>query len=129
MTTASGMSFVNDLNLTLPDERDDEEEEEDRRMSMASIATFRTEISSEGVMPRYYIPERNPARLSTASFMTDVSADAIIPASFRRPDSRATVSGSPDTSLFSDDELESDFDNSIYGTCAPFLPCLYSYHP
>ncbi|KAJ7227374.1 hypothetical protein GGX14DRAFT_629663 [Mycena pura] len=113
MTTASGMSFINDLNLTLPDERE-EEEEEDRcsRMSMASIATFRTEISSEGVMPRYYIPERNPARLSTASFMTDVSADAIIPASFRRSDSRATVSGSPDTSPFSDDE--SDFDNSIY---------------
>ena len=43
MTTASGMSFVNNLNLTLPDERE-EEAEEDRRMSMASIAIFRSEI-------------------------------------------------------------------------------------
>ncbi|KAJ7067141.1 hypothetical protein C8F01DRAFT_1018732 [Mycena amicta] len=81
MTTASGMSFINDLGLTLPEEDDNDDESDDRRsrMSMASIATFRTEVSAEGVMPRYYIPESNSARLSTASFMTDVSADAIFP--------------------------------------------------
>ncbi|KAJ7201012.1 hypothetical protein GGX14DRAFT_658727 [Mycena pura] len=83
MTIASGMSFVTDLNLTLPDEREEEEEDRCSRMSMATIATFRMEISS---------------RLPTTSFMTDhVSADAIIPASFRRHDLRATVSGSPVT--------------------------------
>ncbi|KAJ6507970.1 hypothetical protein C8R47DRAFT_63863 [Mycena vitilis] len=83
-STASGMTFMNDLNLTLPDETN---EDRPSRMSMASIATFRTEVSSDGVIPRYYVPEPNPSRLSTASFMTDVSADAIIP----RPDSRATL--------------------------------------
>ncbi|KAF8206245.1 hypothetical protein K438DRAFT_1756334 [Mycena galopus ATCC 62051] len=91
-TTASGMTFMNDLNLTLPDDADDSHRS---RMSIASIATFRTEVSSEGVMgvmPRFYVPEPNPARLSTASFMTDVSADAIIPREPRRPDSRATMS-------------------------------------
>ncbi|KAJ7928880.1 hypothetical protein B0H13DRAFT_2652803 [Mycena leptocephala] len=90
-TTASGMTFINDLNLTLPNELDDEDSRRSR-MSMASIATFRTEVSCEGIMPRYYIPEPNPARLSTASFMTDVSADAIMPRSPGRPDSRATIS-------------------------------------
>ncbi|KAJ7678972.1 hypothetical protein DFH06DRAFT_502445 [Mycena polygramma] len=83
-STASGMTFMNDLNLTLPNETN---EDRPSRMSMASIATFRTEVSSDGVIPRYYVPEPNPSRLSTASFMTDVSADAIIP----RPDSRATL--------------------------------------
>ncbi|KAF7325746.1 hypothetical protein MKEN_00425000 [Mycena kentingensis (nom. inval.)] len=85
MTTASGMSFVNDLGLTLPeDDAEDEGFELSSRMSMASIATFRTDISSEGVVPRYYIPtEPNLARMSTATFMTDVSAEGILP----RPDS------------------------------------------
>jgi len=105
-TTASGMTFINDLDLTIPDDADDESRRS--RMSMASIATFRTEVSSEGVMgvmPRYYIPEPNPARLSTASFMTDVSADGIIPRSPRRPDSRATVSrGHHRTSSIASDE-------------------------
>ncbi|KAJ7455302.1 hypothetical protein B0H11DRAFT_251331 [Mycena galericulata] len=89
-TTASGMTFLDELNLTLPNEPNDDSRAS--RMSMASIATFRTEISSEGIMPRYYMPELNPARFSTATFMTDVSAEAIIPRSPRRPDSRATVS-------------------------------------
>ncbi|KAF7327974.1 hypothetical protein MKEN_00377700 [Mycena kentingensis (nom. inval.)] len=81
MTTASGMSFVNDLGLTLPeDDADDENFDRRSRMSMASIATFRTELSSEGVIPRYYIPtEPNLARMSTATFMTDVSAEGILP--------------------------------------------------
>ncbi|KAJ7031294.1 hypothetical protein C8F04DRAFT_1041514 [Mycena alexandri] len=86
-TTASGMTFLGDLNLTLPKEED--EDSRTSRMSMASIATFRTEVSSEGIIPRYYVPEPNPARLSTATFMTDVSADAIIP---RSPRSRRTDS-------------------------------------
>ncbi|KAJ7104006.1 hypothetical protein B0H15DRAFT_926094 [Mycena belliarum] len=88
-TTASGMTFLQDLHLTMSDQPD---EDARSRMSMASIATFRTEVSSEGVIPRYYVPEFNPARLSTATFMTDVSADAIIPRFPRRPDSRATLS-------------------------------------
>ncbi|KAJ7158578.1 hypothetical protein C8R46DRAFT_1002234 [Mycena filopes] len=83
-TTASGMTFLGDLNLSLPTE--DDEDSRRSRMSMASIATFRTEVSSEGIIPRYYVPEPNLARLSTATFMTDVSADAIIPRS-RRTDS------------------------------------------
>ncbi|KAF7312506.1 hypothetical protein MIND_00264300 [Mycena indigotica] len=78
MTTASGMSFVDDMGLTLPEE-DDENDTTRWRMSNASIATFRTEVSSEGVIPRYYVPEHNPARMSTATFMTDVSADGILP--------------------------------------------------
>ncbi|KAJ7475998.1 hypothetical protein FB451DRAFT_264650 [Mycena latifolia] len=89
-TTASGMTFLQDLNLSLPDQSN--EDDRSSRMSMASIATFRTEVSSDGVIPRYYVPEPNPARLSTASFMTDVSADAIIPRFPHRPDSRATLS-------------------------------------
>ncbi|KAJ7761944.1 hypothetical protein DFH07DRAFT_917927 [Mycena maculata] len=89
-STASGMTFLADLNLTLPDEPD--EDSRRSRMSMASIATFRTEVSSEGIIPRYYVPEPNPARLSTASFMTEMSADAILPCSSRRPDSPATLS-------------------------------------
>ncbi|KAJ7261804.1 hypothetical protein B0H12DRAFT_337314 [Mycena haematopus] len=115
-TTASGMTFINDLNLTLPDDADDCS----HRMSMASIATFRTEVSSEGVMgvmPRFYIPEPNPARLSTASFMTDVSADAIIPREPRRPDSRVTVSqgsrGHHKTASIASDE-ESVLDEYFY---------------
>ncbi|KAF7336753.1 hypothetical protein MVEN_02110500 [Mycena venus] len=115
-TTASGMTFINDLNLTLPND-DADEDSRHSRMSMASIATFRTEVSSEGVMgvmPRYYVPEPNPARLSTASFMTDVSADAIIPRSPRRPDSRATVSrGHHRTSSIASDE-ESVLDEYFY---------------
>ncbi|KAF7374750.1 hypothetical protein MSAN_00360500 [Mycena sanguinolenta] len=117
-TTASGMTFINDLNLTLPDDADDDTRHS--RMSMASIATFRTEVSSEGVMgvmPRFYVPEPNPARLSTASFMTDVSADGIIPRELRRPDSRATVSrgsrGHHRTSSIASDE-ESVLDECFY---------------
>ncbi|KAJ7707538.1 hypothetical protein B0H17DRAFT_1174558 [Mycena rosella] len=111
-TTASGMSFLNDLNLTLPDQPD--EDARVSRMSMASIATFRTEVSSEGVIPRYYVPEPNPARLSVASFMTDVSADAIIPRSPRRPDSRATLSqGHQRTSSIASDG-ESVLDEYFY---------------
>ncbi|KAJ7364212.1 hypothetical protein DFH08DRAFT_930225 [Mycena albidolilacea] len=114
-TTASGMTFMNDLGLALPTD-DADDESRSSRMSMASIATFRTDISSEGVMgvmPRYYVPEPNPARLSTATFMTDVSADAIIPRSPRRPDSRATLSqGSRGhqrtSSIVSDDESVMD---------------------
>ncbi|KAK7033265.1 hypothetical protein R3P38DRAFT_2921715 [Favolaschia claudopus] len=119
-TTASGMTFVNDLNLTLPD--DDDDERRSSRMSMASIATFRTEVSSEGVMgvmPRYYIPDPNPARLSTASFMTDVSADAIIPRSPRRPDSRSQRT----LSIASDDEsvLDQHFYDAFPRPCS-FIP-------
>ncbi|KAJ6513069.1 hypothetical protein C8R45DRAFT_333810 [Mycena sanguinolenta] len=117
-TTASGMTFVNDLNLTLPDDADDDSRRS--RMSMASIATFRTEVSSEGVMgvmPRFYVPDPNPARLSTASFMTDVSADGIIPREPRRSDSRATVSqgsrGHHRTSSIASDE-ESVLDEYFY---------------
>ncbi|KAJ7364219.1 hypothetical protein DFH08DRAFT_1016306 [Mycena albidolilacea] len=110
-TTASGMTFMNNLGLALPND-DADDESRSSRMSMASIATFRTEVSSKGVMgvmPRYYVPEPNPARLSTATFMTDVSADAIIPRLPRRPDSRATLSqGSRGhqrtSSIVSDDE-------------------------
>ncbi|KAJ6576654.1 hypothetical protein DFH09DRAFT_1149939 [Mycena vulgaris] len=125
-TTASGMSFVNDLNLTLPDEP--EEDGRLSRMSMASIATFRTEVSSDGVIPRYYVPEPNPARLSTASFMTDVSADGIISRSPRRPDSRATLSqGSRDhlrpSSITSDGEsvLDEYFYDAFPRPCS-FIP-------
>ncbi|KAJ7170809.1 hypothetical protein C8R43DRAFT_67664 [Mycena crocata] len=111
-TTASGMSFLNGLNLTLPDERNDDARS---RMSMASIATFRTEVSSEGVIPRYYVPEPpNPARMSTATFMTDVSADGIMPRSHRRPDSRATISlGHGRTASIASDE-ESVLDEYFY---------------
>ncbi|KAJ6531965.1 hypothetical protein B0H19DRAFT_1273140 [Mycena capillaripes] len=122
-TTASGMTFINDLNLTLPNKQDDEDRSS--RMSMASIATFRTEVSSEGIIPRYYVPEPNPARLSTASFMTDVSADAIIPRSPRRPDSRATLSRGPHrtSSIASDDEsvLDEHFYDAFPRPCS-FIP-------
>ncbi|KAJ7773467.1 hypothetical protein B0H16DRAFT_1512449 [Mycena metata] len=110
-TTASGMTFLDDLNLTLPKE---EEDARSSRMSMASIATFRTEVSSEGIIPRYYVPEPNPARLSTATFMTDVSADAIIP---RSPRSRRT------DSVLSDEEsvLDEYFYDAFPRPCS-FVP-------
>ncbi|KAF7316683.1 hypothetical protein HMN09_00401200 [Mycena chlorophos] len=78
MTTASGMSFVDDLGLTLPEEEDefDYHHRSSSRMSTASVATFRTEMSTDGVIPRR---TATPARLSTATFMTDVSADGIVP--------------------------------------------------
>ncbi|KAJ7126833.1 hypothetical protein C8R44DRAFT_779695 [Mycena epipterygia] len=121
-TMESGMSFVNDLNLSLPNDADDEDS---RRMSMASMATFRTEVSSEGIMPRYYIPESNPSRLSTATFMTDVSADAIIPRSPRRPDSRATVARGHErtSSIMSDGEsvLDEYFYDAFPRPCS-FIP-------
>ncbi|KAJ7031403.1 hypothetical protein C8F04DRAFT_1111117 [Mycena alexandri] len=111
-TTASGMTFLGDLNLTLPKEED--EDSRTSRMSMASIATFRTEVSSEGIIPRYYVPEPNPARLSTATFMTDVSADAIIP---RSPRSRRT------DSVVSDEEgvLDEYFYDAFPRPCS-FIP-------
>ncbi|KAJ6623965.1 hypothetical protein B0H10DRAFT_2008006 [Mycena sp. CBHHK59/15] len=103
-TTASGATFLDGLNLSLPDESN--EDPRLSRMSMASIATFRTEASADAIIPRYYAPEAmnpNPARLSTASFMTDVSADAIIPRSPRRTDSHATLSADNRASVVSDD--------------------------
>ncbi|CAK5268452.1 unnamed protein product [Mycena citricolor] len=112
MSTTSGMSFVDDLNVRLPDE---EERRLSSRMSMASIATFRTDISSEGVVPRYYIPEHS-SRMSVATFRTDASADGVLP----RPDSRATISRS---SLFSDTDsvLDSGFLDSFPRPCS-FVP-------
>ncbi|KAJ7650100.1 hypothetical protein FB45DRAFT_9554 [Roridomyces roridus] len=121
-TTASGMTFLQDLHLTLPNESN-EDDTHSSRMSMASIATFRTEVSAEGVMPRYYLPESNPARLSTASFMTDMSADAIIPSASRRATlTRAPRRDSVASSVISEgDAIDEYFFDAFPRPCS-FIP-------
>lgn len=116
------MTFLDDLNLTLPNENN--EDPRLSRMSMASIATFRTEVSSEGIIPRYYVPDPNPARLSTASFMTDVSADAIIPRSPRRPDSRATLSQGTRRESLASIASDGELDEYFYGEYVANSQCI-----
>lgn len=85
-TTASGMSFLDGIGVTLPDSLD---EISRRRESVASFATFMTDSSANAIISRSDDSRR--ARTSVATFMTDRSEDAVIPRSPRRTSSRTTL--------------------------------------